>query len=107
VHWPVAVVWPHYGGGWAGGGSGAAGAASADRDRETEQPATVRRPAHRSTRKFTCEGTEGKNPRHAHHAVRLDLRQQREQRVDHRDTGKVELVVALLGEDLGESSRRN
>ena len=37
--------------------------------------------------------------------VRLDLRQQRQLRIDHRDAGKVDILVALFGEDLGPPCR--
>jgi hypothetical protein len=40
-----------------------------------------------------------------HHAVGFDLRQQRELRVDHRHSGEVDVVAALLGEDFGEPRR--
>ena len=40
-----------------------------------------------------------------HHAVRLDLRQQGELRVEHGSAGKVDIVLALGRKDLGEPRR--
>jgi hypothetical protein len=37
-----------------------------------------------------------------HHSVRFDLWQQRELRIDDCDAGEVDVVAALLGEDLRE-----
>ena len=41
-----------------------------------------------------------------HQAVGFDLRQQIELRIDHRNTGEIEIVIAQLGEDLAEPRRR-
>jgi hypothetical protein len=40
-----------------------------------------------------------------HHSVRFDLWQQRELRIDGCDAGAVDVVAALLGEDLREPRR--
>jgi hypothetical protein len=40
---------------------------------------------------------------HAHYAVRLDLRQNGELRINHRDAGEIEIIAPLRSENLGES----
>ena len=72
----------------------------AERDREREQPPA---PADRRIGQFEIHlrRHRRKEARHAHHANTFDLRQQRELRVDHSDTGQVDIILALLGEDFG------
>ncbi|MGA7453452.1 MAG: hypothetical protein WBW73_19955 [Rhodoplanes sp.] len=41
-----------------------------------------------------------------HEAVRLDLRQEAELRIDRGDAGQIEIVAALIGEDLAKARRR-
>ena len=86
-----------------GGGLGAAGALCPT---DTEMPNSRHCPSTGAyiSSKFTWLRHRGKESRHAHQAVGLDLRQQRELRIDHRHAGEIELVAALLGEDLAQAA---